>query len=143
MGFFSRLFGHSAGIETETPVRDGPVSLTGRGRYGLGVVGASHYQLSLETLCGGRTLDGHTKPALATLTHEDDNPHDRQAVRVEIDGVKVGYLSRQAARSYRRALANAGHAGRVATCAALIVGGWDRGDDDRGHFGVRLDIPVD
>ncbi len=142
MGFFSRLFGLSARLESETHAPDGPVSLTGRGRYELEVVGESHYQLSLETPCGGRTIDGHAKPAIATLTHEDDNPHDRRAVRVEIDGVTAGDLSRQAARSYRRALANAGHAGRVATCAALIVGGWDRGDNDRGHFGVRLDLPV-
>jgi hypothetical protein len=141
MGFFSRLFGRSARVELESPTTDEPVSLTGRGHYELKVVGESHYQLSLETLCGGRTFDGHNKPTLATLIHEDSNTHDEQAVRVEIDGITVGYLNRQEARSYRLALANTGHAGRVATCAALIVGGWDRGDGDRGHFGVKLDYP--
>jgi len=143
MGLLAWLFGRPTPVKPEaSPASDEPVSLTGRGRYELQVVGESHYQLSLETLCGGRTYDGHNKPTLATLIHEDTNPHDGQAVRVEIDEITVGYLNRQEARSYRRALADAGHAGRVATCAALIVGGWDRGDGDRGHFGVRLDIPV-
>ena len=26
------------------------------------------------------------------------------------------------------------------SCYARIVGGWDRGKDDRGHFSVKLDI---
>ena len=28
------------------------------------------------------------------------------------------------------------------TCSALIVGGWDRGPDDQGYFGIKLDLPI-
>ncbi len=30
--------------------------------------------------------------------------------------------------------------GKVAACRASISGGWDRGDGDRGSFGVRLSM---
>jgi hypothetical protein len=32
---------------------------------------------------------------------ENDNPHDRNAVRVEVEGRHVGYLSRETAKDYR------------------------------------------
>lgn len=38
---------------------------------------------------------GKMKPGeLLTLTAEDDNPHDRFAVKIERNGVKVGYVPR-------------------------------------------------
>jgi hypothetical protein len=30
--------------------------------------------------------------------------------------------------------------GKVASCRASISGGWDRGEGDRGSFGVRLSM---
>lgn len=73
---------------------------------------------------------------------EDDNPYDINAVCITIQGLRVGYLDRAAAKAWRRQLkerhAPLGHY----TADALIVGGWDRGADDLGHFGVRLDLPV-
>jgi hypothetical protein len=76
------------------------------------------------------------------LVLDDDNPYDSLAVRVEIRGCIVGHLSRENAREYRRQLKKAGHPALTASCKALIVGGWDRGGGDRGHFGVRLDLPT-
>jgi hypothetical protein len=61
---------------------------------------------------------------------------------VEIDGHIVGHLSRENARQYRNKLKEAGHPRITASCRAIIVGGWDRGGSDRGHFGVRLDLPA-
>jgi hypothetical protein len=75
------------------------------------------------------------------LIHEDDNPADSMAVRIEIAGQCIGYLTRANARLYRSWLASGGHAGRRTTCAARIIGGWDRGSGSRGYFGVELDIP--
>lgn len=46
------------------------------------------------------------------------------------------------AREYRLKLKEAGYAGIPATYSAKIVGGWDRGGEDKGHFGVKLDLPV-
>jgi hypothetical protein len=69
------------------------------------------------------------------------NPYDSKAIRVDIQGNTVGYLSRENARQYRKRLEKAGHKGMTATCFAMVVGGWDRGSGDKGHFGVRLDLP--
>ena len=120
-----------------------PVVLTGTGKFALLAVGESHYQDALEEICGGRSKGGRRFSCSATLIHEDENPHDHRAVRVDINGRTVGYLSRDMAPRYRAALEKAGQAGAMAQCGARIVGGWDRGEDDRGHFGVKLDVPID
>ena len=116
--------------------------LPGLGVFSLETVGESHYQAALERIVGERTPEGVDKAVDASLVHEDANPYDSQAVRVDIAGVTVGYLSRAHAREYRRQMANAGHAGVTAICAARIRGGWDRGEDDRGSYGVRLDVVI-
>jgi len=139
MGFLSWFFGGTP----EPRVGPAPVAnLPGPGAYALDIVGESRYQAALAHICGGRTEDGHNKIVQATLIHEDTNPHDNQAIRVDIEGRTVGYLSRENARQYRQMLQKAGHPGITATCSAVIVGGWDRGDGDTGHFGVKLDIPT-
>lgn len=53
----------------------------------------------------------------AYLIPEDDNPHDPKAVRVEVDGHKVGYLSRTNARRFRKRCKG------PMDCPATIVGG--------------------
>lgn len=135
MGLLSRLFGGSRQNKAVA-------NLPGPGTYAIDVVGESNYQVALEAICGGRTDDGHDITVMATLVHEDDNPHDNKAIRVDIDGETVGYLSRKDARQYRKKIAEAGCPGIVATCSAMIVGGWDHGGGDIGHFGVKLDLPT-
>jgi hypothetical protein len=118
-------------------------NLPGPGTYSIEVVGESHYQEALEKICGIRTEEGANLTVEATLIHENDNPYDNKAIRIDIAGRTVGYLSRQNARQYRAKLREAGHPGITATCSAKIVGGWDRGQEDRGYFGVRLDLPAE
>ena len=144
MGLLSRLFGVSQAPRPIPP--SGPAAqslrLPGPGLFSLQAVGESNYQEALEQICGGRSYDGADLLVDATLVHEDTNPYDPEAVRVDIAGETVGYLSRAHAGVYRRQMVQAGHAGRVAVCAARIRGGWDRGEDDCGNFGVRLDVAV-
>jgi hypothetical protein len=116
--------------------------IDGPGTFSCGVVGESKYQDHLERIAGGRTEDSANIRARAILALEDDNPHDTHAVCVRIDGLRVGYLPRRFAKSYREHLAKANAPTGHYWCAAVIVGGWDRGGGDRGHFGVRLDLPV-
>lgn len=105
--------------------------------YSLAIVGESHRQDVLEEICGGRdTQSAHLK-VTARLVLEDNNPHDAQAVKVILDGHHVGYLSRADARRYRAMPAP------PAEVPALIVGGWDRGDGNVGHYGVRLALRLD
>ena len=128
MGFFAWLFGRN-------PIRE---FSPGRG-WMTDVVGELQYQADIEDLHGGTEDD--TK-ATATLIPEDDNEYDANAVRVEIGGRLVGYLSREQALEYRSAVGTA--SGR---CGAKIVGGFlfdedEREDEERerAYFGVKLNI---
>jgi len=96
----------------------------------------------LARICGGRDEESARKQVKAVLVLEDENPHDSKAVRVDIDGETVGYLPRREARQYRLRLKEAGYPELRGRCDAIIVGGWDRGGGDRGHFGVKLDLPT-
>ena len=102
--------------------------------YPLEVVGESYRQDALHTLAGEDAPPDESvaMEVTAELVREDDNPHDDHAVKVMIRGLHVGYLSRVAARRYRK-LTDA-----PAEVPALIVGGWYRGEEDRGYYGVRL-----
>ena len=117
-------------------------SLPGPGTYEFDIVGESAYQDSLESICGGRSEDSAEFQTEAILVLENSNPHDSLAVRVDIQGKTVGYLSRKDARNYRKQLEQLGHPNVTCSCKAMIVGGWQRSRTDRGNFGVKLDLPV-
>ena len=136
MGFFSTLFGG------RTRRHEVAANLPGPGEYNLKAVGTSKYQSALDEICGGKTDEGQERKVRAVLFHEDDNPHDKNAVRVDIEGRTVGHLSRSDARNYRKQLSALGHPSITAACSAMIVGGWDRGHGDAGDYGVRLDLPT-
>jgi hypothetical protein len=115
--------------------------LPGPGDFEVEVVGTSKYQRAIEIIAGGRSEDSVDIHVQALLVFENDNPHDPNAVRVVIDRMLVGYMKRDDAKSYRQQILKVGRGELVGCCAAKIVGGWDRGPDDRGFFGVRLDLP--
>lgn len=117
-------------------------SIRGPKEYACEIVGESHYQDHLEQLAGGRSRESAEVNRKAVLYLDNDNPHDRKAVAIYIDGLLVGYLPRDFARGYRAQLKRKKTPHANLTCDARIVGGWDRGGDNRGHFGVRLDLPI-
>ena len=100
----------------------------------------SHYQADLERIVGGRTAESATFKCIGILIPEPDNPYDPHAVCVSVDGCRVAYLSRDWAAKFNAALLSSGYT--RASCKAMIVGGWDRGEDYRGHFGMKLDIAL-
>jgi hypothetical protein len=107
----------------------------------VGVVGESHYQEALERLAGGRTASGPAKPeAVATLVPEPSNRQDANAVMILLGGETVGYLSRDDAAEFSPELLRLARQGRIGTARATIKGGWDRGADQRGSFGVVLHL---
>jgi hypothetical protein len=117
--------------------------IPGTGEYMFEIVGESNYQTAIASICGGVTEDGANKFTEATLYLEDDNKYDNQAVRVEIEGKTVGYLSRENARLYREKLSSIGLPNLTGICGAVIRGGWDRGPEDKGNFGVKLDMVIE
>lgn len=118
--------------------------IKGREHFQVNVAGESFYPDSFAALCGARTRNGIAFPARAQLTLDDANPHDKNAVKVTVDGHQVGHLPRGAAKAFRRTIRYGELAvHEVFECAALINGGWDKGGGDVGNFGVRLDLALD
>ena len=134
-GFF---VGHSRS-STTTVKTEGYVQ--GPGTFAFDIVGEASYQQHLERIAGGRSYDSAQIRAKAMLVLEDNNRHDCNAVCVVIDGLRVGYLDRASAKAWRRALFAKRYPMGHYFADAMIVGGWDRGGGDRGHFGVKMDIP--
>lgn len=125
--------GTAKGKETQT---EDDISTT----FNVACVGESSYLKNLEALCGDRTEDGIDIVTTATLIPESDNSYDKNAVVVRIDGWTVGYLNRQDAVTYRKKYKPGPGEGR--SFKANIRGGWDRGETDKGHFGVFLNLPL-
>lgn len=116
--------------------------VAGDGQFRCEVAGESKYQRTLERLAGGRDDESAWVTCTANLVLEPTNPYDGNAVRVDVDGRTVGYLPRGTAVRYHEYLAAAGLGKPTLSVAAVIVGGWDRDDGDRGSFGIKLDLPL-
>ena len=151
MGFLRRLFRggeqppdqRSASSTEQRPswMRDGMEVELCEGREDLEVVGEASYQDNLWRVVGGRSSseDRVRVDVYAVLVAETDNPYDANAVSVWVQGLKVGYLSRDDARRYRPGLLalEKGH-GKPIALAGAIVGGGMRADGP-GRLGVFLD----
>ena len=73
-----------------------------RGHESVNVAGESHYQEALRSIAGTGDV---RHEAEAHLIPEPENEYDPNAVRVEIDGHKVGYLPRDLAPAWGPRLA--------------------------------------
>ena len=115
--------------------------------YDLEIKGESFYQEQLEAIAGPKSEKGTNYECRALLVCEKDNPKDKYAVSVKIQGEVVGFLSKSDAREWRKMLKAEGADTSEVSVAALIVGGWRKtarnGATDEGSFGVKLDVPVD
>jgi hypothetical protein len=150
MGFLRRLLGGeqppdrgSASSPEQRPawMRDGMEVQLYEGREDLEVVGEASYQDNLWRVIGGRSSpdDRVRVEVYAVLVAETDNPYDANAVSVWVQGLKVGYLTRDDARRYRPGLlALQQQHGKPIALAGAIVGGGMRADGP-GRLGVFLD----
>jgi len=120
--------------------------MKGNGRFDFNIVGESHRQNHLSWIAGPKSPSGHDLDCLAALVRHDDNLHDDKAVAVFIVFASgkiliVGYLARKDARRYRSCLKDLGREDPEGMlCRAKIVGGWDDGAGNEGHYGVKLDL---
>jgi hypothetical protein len=124
-----------------TWMRDGMEVDLYEGQETLQVVGEASYQDNLWRIVGGRrSPDGRVlEDIVAVLAAEPDNPYDANAVAVWIQGLKVGYLSREDAQRYRPGLlALEQQHGKPIALAGVIAGGGMRADGP-GRLGVFLD----
>jgi len=105
----------------------------------LEVVGESHYQEALWSLVGGPTTEHVRLDVIAILLQEPTNAYDSNAIAVWVNGLRVGYLSRDNAVLYRPGLLALyqKHGGIPVALNGEIVGGGQRGDGI-GYLGVFL-----
>jgi len=105
----------------------------------INVAGESHYQEALREIVGPTTTAEIAVDTEALLVPEPSNPHDPNAVMVQIGGKLVGYLPRDEAVAYGPALKELGERGRIGACEARIAG---RGDaSGTSNLGVFLRLP--
>lgn len=114
--------------------------LQGDGSFRFEVVGEASYQDALQRAAGGRQREGVNHRIVAVLLPEPENRYDPSAVAVKVGVETVGYLPRKIAPRFLEALSGQGY--DAAACHAMIVGGWDRGRGDKGHFGIYLDATL-
>ena len=102
------------------------------------VVEEADYQDVLERLAGGRSRSGAMSQVVALLSREPGHRHDKNAIRVDVDGETVGYIEKWNAKSIQPLMQKLEREGRPAWVRGTIVGGWDhdQGDDS---FRIRLD----
>lgn len=110
------------------------------GEFDFEVVGESFYQKAIKKIAGDHGDDPAQIETTALIVPDDQNPHDEKAVRIDIDGMTVGHMIRQDARSFRRRLASKKLGPAITSCHALIVGGYKMKDGTRASYGVQLDI---
>jgi hypothetical protein len=96
------------------------------------VVGTSHYQDALLALTGRRGDEEVRRDAVAVFRPEPDNPHDPDAIAVDIDGRLVGYLSREENKRWKDVVT-----GHTIGAEAMIAG---RGGTT--GLGVFLRLPT-
>ncbi|HEY7932384.1 MAG TPA: HIRAN domain-containing protein [Solirubrobacteraceae bacterium] len=117
----------------------------GENRWGLvrlessgcvNIVGESFFQPALVAITGRQGWVEVQHTCTAVLVLEPSNPHDPHAIRVEIKGRVVGYLSRKDALSYEPYLRELAKRRKLPCCKAVISG---RGQGSATHnMGVFL-----
>src|SRR4051812_44790450 len=86
------------------------------------VAGESFYQPALLQQCGARRGDEVRFRCRACLVAQPDNPHDPNAVAVQIGGHLVGHLSRREAPDWQPLVRTLAASGYLPTCEAMIAG---------------------
>lgn len=102
------------------------------------IVGESHYQRELQSLCAERPSDRTWVKRTAHLVPQDDNPYDKQAVAVLIAGTLVGFLSKEDARRLRARLRTRHIPGVTTGCDAIVKGGLPGRDGKTLKYNVEL-----
>lgn len=100
--------------------------------YLVDIVGEQSYQANLRKIAGPKQERSKYVEVMARVVSEPFNAYDKNAIKIEIRGLTVGYLSRDDAKLLAGKVINK-------TVPALINGGW-LDDDSEGSYGVKLGI---
>lgn len=113
---------------SETSINPNPNNIS----YTYDIVGEQAYQNNLKKIAGPKEEESKFFECYAKVLSDPFNQYDKNAIKVEINGLTVGYISKVEAAKL---------AGRVInkTVPAVIDGGW-LDDDGEGSYGVKLAI---
>ena len=100
--------------------------------YSYNIVGEQSYQNNLKKIAGPKEEESKFFECNAKVSSEPLNQYDKNAVKVEINGLLVGYLSRSEAAKLAGKVVNK-------TVPAVIDGGW-KDEESTGSYGVKLAI---
>lgn len=106
--------------------------------YPFEIVGESHYQSNISQLAVKREGKGCFTEVEARVVREPNNSYDKNACKVDINGLTVGYFPSNNAESWVKLLSrlNMLDSSEVYVKAVIIGGG-----GKEYSFGVKLDIP--
>lgn len=104
------------------------------------VTGESHYQPALAEVSNHEDGVVRRRDVVAVLVPEPENTYDRNAVRVEVFGRKVGYIPREDAEDVSPMLLALRKQGLLVGSRAEIIGGGLGHSGDKLSFGIRLQI---
>lgn len=136
MSLFRRLFSTEANPVVEDSVSL-DISAKGRRDELVNVVGESNYQPAIREACDWEPgTDTHFE-CFAELVPEPTNRYDPNAVRVDIDGACVGYLSREDAVELGPAISEALSEHGSGLVRAVIAG---RAAGETDNLGVFLHL---
>lgn len=140
MGLFERLFGkghrapvtgdHSAVVAVSARLREYHLFSATM----MPIVGESHYQQAIRAAVRGRHDDNGGIYVSAEFHLEPSNPHDPNAVRIDVAGRTVGYIARELAVDLGPRLRALSAEGLQPVCHARVFGG----GPDKPHYGVWL-----
>ena len=100
--------------------------------YLYNIVGEQSYQNNLKKIAGPKEEESKFFECYAKVSSEPFNQYDKNAVKVEINGLLVGYLSKSEAAKLSSKVVNK-------TVPAVIDGGW-KDEESTGSYGVKLAI---
>ena len=100
--------------------------------YSYNIVGEQSYQNNLKKIAGPKEEESKFFECNAKVSSEPFNQYDKNAVKVEINGLLVGYLSKGEAAKLAGKVINK-------TVPAVVDGGWFDADSE-GSYGVKLAI---
>lgn len=111
---------------------------------GADIVGESNYQDTLSAIAGGRRDYGEAHPAIPVtveLKRDPKNHNDPNVVKVLIDGMLVGRLTREAAAGIQDVLRECEKRGLRAEVPVFIDGGTVDSDGIESSWGVKFAQP--
>lgn len=106
----------------------------------LEVVGESNYQNNIKKLITKHDNTGINQECIAILIPENDNKYDKNAVRIDVDELTVGYLSRNDAIIFRELLKANNLENQITICNATINGGFVMDNNKKASYGIFLKI---